>query len=383
MHVVHVNCGIDAEGRGPEALLRAWPTVPLVAEAIAQAGARVTVLQASRFAAEYRHEGVDYRFIAEPRLSRKYGAGIMPWRLAAAARRLAPDVIHLNGLGFPLHLAAITGLGVPVLVQDHASAPGGKRGRLRRWSLRGAAGVAFTAKEQAEEFRRAGELPDALPVFAVPESSTRFAAGDRGAARSSAGVWGDPALLWVGRLNANKDPLTILDAIRRVLPRLPNLQFWCAYGEADLLPAVEQVLREEPALAEHVHLLGALPHEKMEQLYRACDLFILGSHREGSGYSLIEALACGLGTVVSDIPPFRALTGEGKIGALAPCGDAEAFAEGIMTLAERPREETRAATLEHFERELSPAALGRKLVETYHAAIRAYRSANPRSARET
>ena len=37
MHVVQVNCAIDAEGRGPEELLQAWPTVSLVAEAVAQA----------------------------------------------------------------------------------------------------------------------------------------------------------------------------------------------------------------------------------------------------------------------------------------------------------------------------------------------------------
>jgi glycosyltransferase involved in cell wall biosynthesis len=382
VHVVQVNCAIDAEGRGPEELLQAWPTVSLVAEAVAQAGAEVTVLQASRYAAEHRQAGVSYRFVAEPRLARRYASGQMPWRLAAAARRLGPDVIHFNGLGFPLHLAAMSRLGIPVLVQDHASAAGGKLGALRRWSLRRAAGVAFTARAQAEVFRAAGELPDSLPVFAVPESSTRFTAGDRAAARSSTGISGDPALLWVGRLNANKDPLTVLEAVRRVLPRLPNLQLWCAYSEADLLPAVEQVLRDEAVLAEHVHLLGALPHREMEALYRACDLFVLASHHEGSGYSLIEALACGVTPIVSDIPPFRALTGNGKVGVLARCDDAEAFAGGIMALAAQPWERLREAALEHFEQELSPAALGGKLVEAYRAAIRTYRAANPGAARE-
>jgi glycosyltransferase involved in cell wall biosynthesis len=382
VHVLHVNCAIDAQDRGPEELLRAWPTVPLVAEAVAQTGAEVTVLQASRFAAEHRQAGITYRFIAEPRLARGYGPGLMPWRLAAAARRLGPDVIHFNGLRFPLHLAAMTRLGIPVLVQDHASGAGGTLSALRRWSLRGAAGVAFTAKEQAEMFRAAGELPDGIPVFAVPESSTAFTAGDRATARESTGISGDPALLWVGRLNDNKDPLTILEAVRRVLPRLPNLQLWCAYGEADLLPAVEQILRDEPGLAGHIHLLGALPHHEMEPLYRSCDLFALASHHEGSGYSLIEALACGLAPVVSDIPSFRALTGNGSMGALAPCDDAEAFAKGIVALAAQPRELLRAAALDHFTKELSPAVLGRKLVETYRAVIRAYRAANRGTARE-
>jgi glycosyltransferase involved in cell wall biosynthesis len=364
MRVVQVNCAIDAQGREPEALLRAWPTVPLVAEAVAATGAEVTVLQASRFTAEHRRAGVTYRFVAEPR-GRRNSAGLAPWRLAAAARRVRPDVIHFNGLGFPLHLAAMTRLGLPVLVQDHASLPGGKLGKLRRWSLRGVAGLVFTAAAQAEPFRQGGELPAGLPIFAVPESSSRFAPGDREEARRATGVAGNPALLWVGRLNANKDPLTVLEAVRRALPRLPDLELWCLYSEADMLPEVERTLRDDPALAARIHLLGRRPHSQMEALYRACDLFVLASRREGSGYSLIEALACGATPVVSDIPSFRALTGGGAVGALAPCGDAAAFAERIAELARQPRDRLRAAALAHFERELSPAALGRKLLDTY------------------
>ena len=366
MRVVQVNCAIDAQGREPEALLRAWPTVPLVAEAVAEAGAEVTVLQASRFAAEHRHAGVTYRFVAEPR-GRRDSAGLAPWRMAAAARRMEPDVIHFNGLGFPLHLAAMTRLGIPVLVQDHASLPGGKLGLLRRWSLRGVAGLAFTAAEQAEPFREARELPEGLPIFAVPESSSRFTPDDREEARRATGVSGAPALLWVGRLNRNKDPLTVLEAVRRALPRLPDLQLWCVYSEADMLPEVERTLRGDPALAARVHLLGRRPHSEMEALCRACDLFVLASRREGSGYSLIEALACGTTPVVSAIPSFRALTGNGAVGALAPCGDAAAFAEKIIELAGQPRDQLRAATLDHFQHELSPATLGRKLLEVYSA----------------
>ena len=60
---------------------------------------------------------------------------------------------------------------------------------------------------------------------------------------------------------------------------------------------------------------------------RAADVFVLGSHREGSGYSLIEALACGLPPVVTDIPSFRSLTAAGAVGALWPCGDARALGD--------------------------------------------------------
>ena len=81
---------------------------------------------------------------------------------------------------------------------------------------------------------------------------------------------------------------------------------------------------------------------------RAADLFVLGSHREGSGYSLIEALACGLPPVVTDIPSFRSLTGGGAVGKLWPCDDPRALCEALVGARFDPA--TRAAVRAHFDR---------------------------------
>jgi glycosyltransferase involved in cell wall biosynthesis len=131
------------------------------------------------------------------------------------------------------------------------------------------------------------------------------------------------------------------------------------------LPQVQQLIASDPALQQRVTLLGRVPHERIEQLMRAADLFVLGSHREGSGYALIEALACGLPPVVTDIPSFRALTAGGTVGALWPCGDAPALTAALQKVAAHCGAATRAAVRAHFERELSSTALGAKLAAMY------------------
>jgi glycosyltransferase involved in cell wall biosynthesis len=366
LHVVHVNVVRDRLDRPPAELLDAWHTLPAVAEAVQGAGARVTVLQASHADAVLRREGVEYRFVAEPRVpGRRFATGFLPHRMARAAAELRGDVIHLNGLGFPLHARALAAAGVPVLAQDHASAPPRQFAAVHRWGLANVAAVAFTSRAQAEPFVAAGVLRACTKVFEIPESSTRFTPGDRGEARAATGVHGDPALLWVGRLNDNKDPLTILDAFARAAPHLPDARLWCCFAEAPLLPAVRARLAAEPALAARVHLLGTVPHAQVERLCRAADLFVLGSWREAAGYAVLEAMACGAAPVVSDIPAFRALTGGGAAGALARVGDADAFAAGIVRLAGEPRAELRRRTVEHFRRELSFPVLGARLVEAY------------------
>lgn len=366
MHVVHVSCVRDRQNRTGAALLDAWPTLGDVAAAVHRAGAEVTVLQAAHADDEHERDGVRYRFVAEPRLpARRWVTGALPGRLARAAAALKPDVIHFNGMGFPLHARAICSVDAPVLAQDHASRLPRRFTALHRWGYARVAGAAFTSRQQAEPFLRAGILREGTPVFPIPESSSRFTPGDRNEAREITGLHGDPALLWVGRLMANKDPLTLLDAVSLAATRLPGIQLWCCYHDAPLLDAVHRRLAAEPALAARVHLLGRVPHERIELLCRAADFFVLGSGREGSGYAVMEAMACGAVPIVSDIPPFRATVGDA--GALVPRGDADAFAKAIVSLATKPREPQRERVLERFRSALSFDVVGAQLVAAYES----------------
>lgn len=355
MRVVHLGCVRDPRRRTGAELLAAWPTLGDVAGAVAGAGAEVAVVQASHEDGVFEQAGVEYRFVA----------GGTPLRMARAAAALRPDVLHLNGLHFPFHARALCRLDAPLLAQDHGGAPPRRWARLHRWGLEHAAGVAFTALAQAEPFVRAGALPPRLPVFAVPESSTRFTPGEQTAARTATGVRGDPALLWIGRLNDNKDPLTVLDAVGLAAPRLRDARLWCCFTESPLLERVRARLAAEPALAARVHLLGAVPHARVELLCRAADFLLLASRREAAGFAVLEALACGATPILSDIPPFRALTGGGAVGALVPPGDAAAFAESLVALAARPSAELRARALEHFRSELAFPVLGARLRAVY------------------
>jgi glycosyltransferase involved in cell wall biosynthesis len=360
MHVVHVSLVRPGADVVPEALPERWPTLHDVASAVQRAGPEVTVVQSYHRDLAFKRDGVRYRFVREPALPGR-ATGLSPVAIARAVSGLAPDVIHVNGLDFGWHTRALCRTGWPVLVQDHASRAGSRR---RRWGLRGVAGAAFTAIDQAAPFLAAGDLNRRTPIYPVPESSTHFATGSITEARASSGIRGDPAVLWVGRLNANKDPLTILEAIELAAPILPGVRLWCCFHDSPLLGPVREAIEASPLLRDRVMLLGHRPHEAIETLARAADVFMLGSHSEGSGYALMEAIACGATPVVSDIPSFRALTA-GRIGRLAPPGDAVSFAEALIEVAQEPRAELRRRARAHFEAALSFDRVGERLVEIY------------------
>ena len=357
LHVAQINVFSDPQQREPEALLHAWPALVDIAQAPSRAGVRVSVLQVAHRDQRIPSDGVDYHFVA---------GGLSS--LNARLSRLDPDVLHLHGLSFPGAVRALTRAHPhrPLLLQDHAD-------RLPRWwrrpawrrAVAAASGVAFCSAGQAEPFVRSGLLAPAQRIFAIPESTSRFQPQDRRLARAATGLHGEPCVLWVGHLDANKDPLTVLDGIARAAAHCPELQLWCCYGRAPLLAQVHARIAADPRLAQRVHLLGPQPHPRIEALMGAADLLVSGSHREGSGFALIEALACGLAPVVTDIPSFRALTGDGAVGRLWPAGDAGALAAALQAQWQAEHPQQRAVIRAHFERRLSLPAIGQAFGAAY------------------
>jgi glycosyltransferase involved in cell wall biosynthesis len=218
-----------------------------------------------------------------------------------------------------------------------------------------------------------------MPVFEIPESTSAFVPGERAAARAAMGLHGNPALLWVGHLDHNKDPLTVLYGVAAAARDLPELQLWCCFGAAPLLAAVRARIARDPLLRERVHLLGRVPHEDIQTLMRAADLFVLGSHREGSSFALIESLATGLTPVVTDIPSLRALTGNGTVGRLWRVGDSAALAGALRAATASLGVGSRTRVRAHFDEQLSSAAIGRKFAAAYASLSRAGVSAGLRS----
>ena len=104
----------------------------------------------------------------------------------------------------------------------------------------------------------------------------------------------------------------------------------------------------------------------MTTFYSAADLFVVGSHHEGAATPLMEACACGAVPVVDRHPDVSdLLTGGGSIGALWTPGDAADCARALADVGRRDLDAERARLADHFARELSWDAVGRRAMEIY------------------
>jgi glycosyltransferase involved in cell wall biosynthesis len=357
VNVLHANLDFDRALSDPDELLERYATLTGWNEALLEAGAsRVAVFQHFHHRAIARRNGVEYHF----------------GRVGQIASDVlgSAEVAHVNGLNFPVQtrlLRARLPRPTPIVAQDHASGtPSRAAARaVRRWGFRAIDAFLFTAAAQADPWRAANIIRRQQRVYEVLEASTTLRPMARAASRDASGVDGSPALLWVGRLNANKDPLTVLAGFERIVVPCPDASLTMVFGSDELLPEVRSKLSASPALARRVRLVGYVPQEQLPAYYSAADIFVLGSHHEGSGYALIEACACGAVPVVTSIPAFRAITGDGARGALWPPGDAIGLAHALLEMAKRDLAGLRAAVSVHFANELSWTAVGRRALEIY------------------
>jgi glycosyltransferase involved in cell wall biosynthesis len=94
---------------------------------------------------------------------------------------------------------------------------------------------------------------------------------------------------------------------------------------------IRQIL-EQGGAGGQVTFAGQVSQKELPRYYHMADLYVSPSHIDGSSVSLMEALACGLPCLVSDIPANREWVQDRENGWLFPDGSVEALAGKILSL---------------------------------------------------
>jgi glycosyltransferase involved in cell wall biosynthesis len=308
---------------------------------------------------------------------------------------------------FPNPLAAVRLVGHitrfrPVVVQTwmyHADLVGGLSARIAGvpkvvWNLR--ASDLETQKPLTRMIQRqingrlARRLPDVIVCCGEGVRSVHMAAGypagkmrvisngvdvrrfspnpaARQALRAVLGVPIDAPLIGtVGRLHPMKDYGTFFAAAHRLSKGLPRARFVLA-GEglsADEAQVAQWV--EEAGLAGCVHLLGQ--RDDVSALYNTLDVFVSSSTSEGFPNVLIEAMACGVPCVATDVGDSALIVG--KTGRIVPPRAPEALADAVTQLLLLPAVERTRLGLEACERvrqKFSIESIGEQYANLYRA----------------
>jgi len=137
------------------------------------------------------------------------------------------------------------------------------------------------------------------------------------------------------RLLRDKGVFEFVEASQIVNKINPNIHFWLA-GDVDLgnPSAISRELIEQWSQYSNLTFLGH--QEDMLRLYHKSDIVVLPSYREGLPRCLIEASACGLPMIATDVPGCNEVIIDGKNGYLVSPKNAQQIADRVCQLADAP-----------------------------------------------
>lgn len=249
--------------------------------------------------------------------------------LARVISRVGPDVVHLHsskaGLAGRLALRGRR----PTLFQPNGWSFLAVDGLLRRGSLaweRAGARWSHLTICVSEDERRVGLAAGIAPPMAVVANGVdldRHRPGDERArrdARRRLDLPDGPLVVCVGRLCRQKGQDVLLDAWPAVRREVPSARL-ALVGDGP----TEAELRARGA--DGVRLVGH--SDEVGRWLRAADLLAMPSRWEGMSFALLEAMACGLAVVASDVEGAREALGP-DAGAIVPVADREALAAAIV-----------------------------------------------------
>jgi glycosyltransferase involved in cell wall biosynthesis len=171
-----------------------------------------------------------------------------------------------------------------------------------------------------------GGVPEArlrLVYEGVPDRAP--AAGGRAALEALGVPRGVPVVGNVAALTGHKDQATLVDAMARLRPRLPEARLVIA-GEGELRPTLEAQVRGL-GLGDRIVFAGF--RRDLDSLLPAFSVFCLSSRLEGLGTSLLDAMAFGLPVVATAAGGIPEAVEDGVTGRVAPQGDPAALADAL------------------------------------------------------
>ena len=322
-----------------------WSHRLYMAEQAKLRGYRIVVLAPNISESEferYRRSGFEFRPI---HLSRH---GINPFSdlktirsFRKAMRDLHIDVFHsftvkcniygtfvANEMKVPAILATVTGIGVPFTKSDRKS-------RFIQWAIRylyqkyvpSRATLIFQNETDLRFFKEQGFMKEGQRTALIPGNGVDL---DRykPVEKSNNQV---PRILFPARIVFEKGIRETIEACEKLHEQGEKFELWvCGTNEDKITGAVPNELREKWKTLPFVKWLGF--QDAMHKIYGQVDIVCLPSYREGLSQSLIEASACGLPMLTTDVPGCRDVVLDGETGCLVQAESANEIIEPLRSL---------------------------------------------------
>jgi glycosyltransferase involved in cell wall biosynthesis len=139
-------------------------------------------------------------------------------------------------------------------------------------------------------------------------------------------------ILHVGNIHPVKGLDVLLTALSGMADVPFRLEVAGAVADERFRRSLDDLMND--ALRGRVIFLGAVPAERMNELYRSADMLAVPSRYEGFGIALLEAMGSGIPVIAGREGGAKELVSHGRDGFLVPPGDHEAVARYVRALSD-------------------------------------------------
>lgn len=227
-------------------------------------------------------------------------------------------------------------LGVPVTItmrgteSRHSNNPGLRPLLVR--ALHSASRV-FSVSDSLRRHAISLGIPESkMRVVGNGVDTAKFHPVPRSDARTQLGIENDAhVLISVGGLVERKGFHRVIECLPELKIRFPKLVYLIVGGasaEGSIRPQLEKQIADL-GLENTVRFLGTMPADKLKWPLSAADIFVLATRNEGWANVFLEAMACGLPVIATDVGGNAEVVCEPALGAIVPFGDSAALSAAI------------------------------------------------------
>lgn len=148
-------------------------------------------------------------------------------------------------------------------------------------------------------------------------------------------------ILYVGRVSVSKGIEDLLNAHERLSEILRHTTRIVFVGPIE--SSAQFLSQGKSLLGDKLILVGPVPKDQVSDYYQIGDIFVLPSYAEGISSSLIEAMACSLPAVVTNVGGNPEVVIDGVNGRIVQAGDTHGLTESLGYLLANPERRKRMA----------------------------------------
>src|SRR5205823_4711443 len=165
-------------------------------------------------------------------------------------------------------------------------------------------------------------IPNALHIAKYPCTARRFP-GRR--------------LLWLRAFHAVYNPEMAITMFSRVVDAIPDASMtMVGPDKGDGTFQATKKMAKDLGLLERISFPGAIPKEDVPKVMAQHDVFVNTTNVDNTPVSVVEAMACGLPVVSTNVGGIPYLVEDGESALLTPPANAEAMSDAVVRLMHEP-----------------------------------------------